>query len=120
MSNAINVVYCTYASRRGHAIVGARQYLPKVWAEDPQRRDDARVPADVVFKTKPRLALDLLTDLHAAGVLPPWVTGDEVYGRDGHLRRFCEDREVGYVLGCSSEDGRHAGLVEMPAVTQDV
>jgi SRSO17 transposase len=99
VSNAINVVYCTYASRRGHAIVGARQYLPKVWADDPQRREVAAVPDDVMFKTKPWLAIDLLNDLDTTGVLPPWVTGDEVYGRDGHLRRFCEDRAVGYVLG---------------------
>jgi SRSO17 transposase len=99
VSNAINVVYCTYASARGHAIVGARPYLPRDWAEDPQRRERAGVPPEVVFKTKPQLAVDLLTDLDTAGVLPAWVTGDEVYGPDGRLRRFCEDRSVGYVLG---------------------
>ena len=71
---------CTYASARGHAIVGARPYLPKDWAEDPQRRERAGVPLEVVFKTKPQLAVDLLTDLDTAGVLPAWVTGDEVYG----------------------------------------
>ena len=79
--------------------MGARPYLPKDWAEDPQRRERAGVPLEVVFKTKPQLAVDLLTDLDTAGVLPAWVTGDEVYGPDGRLRRFCEDRSVGYVLG---------------------
>lgn len=29
VANAINVVYCTYATPRGHAHVGARLYLPK-------------------------------------------------------------------------------------------
>jgi hypothetical protein len=68
------------------------------------------VPADPVapapvadnefaFKTKPALAVDILTDLHAAGVLPPWATSDEVYGQDKALRGFCEDHDVGYVLG---------------------
>jgi SRSO17 transposase len=99
VSNAINVVYCTYAGPRGHAIVGARPYLPQDWADDPERRARAGVPPEVMFKTKPQLAIDLLTDLDGAGVLPPWVTADEVYGRDGRLRRFCEDRSVGYVLG---------------------
>ncbi|MGH3997353.1 MAG: transposase [Pseudonocardiaceae bacterium] len=32
-------------------------------------------------------------------MLPPWVTADEVYGRDPAVRAFCEDRGVGYVLG---------------------
>jgi len=99
VANAINVVYCTYASARGHAQVGARLYLPKEWAADTARRERAGVPDSVEFKTKPQLAVDILTDLHTAGVLPPWVTGDEVYGRDTALRSFCQDRGVGYVLG---------------------
>jgi SRSO17 transposase len=99
VANAVNIVYCTYASSRGHAQVGARLYLPKEWAADPERRARAGVPESVVFTTKPQLAGDILTDLEVAGVLPPWVTGDEVYGRDSTLRAFCEDRSVGYVLG---------------------
>lgn len=43
--------------------------------------------------------MDILTDLHAAGLLPPWATGDEVYGRDNGLRGFCEQHQVGYVFG---------------------
>jgi SRSO17 transposase len=54
---------------------------------------------EFAFKTKPALATDILTDLHDAGVLPPWATGDEVYGRDKALRAFCEEHNVGYVLG---------------------
>jgi SRSO17 transposase len=99
VANAINIVYCTYASGRGHAQVGARLYLPQEWAADPARRERAGVPEDVVFKTKPELGIDILTDLLAANALPPWVTGDEVYGRDPALRVWCEDRGVGYVLG---------------------
>ena len=99
VTNAINIVYCTYASSRGHAQVGARVYLPRDWAADPQRRAAAGVPETVVFQTKPQLAVDILAELDTAGVLPPWVTGDEVYGRDPALRAFCEDRDVGYVLG---------------------
>lgn len=77
----------------------ALNLLPKEWASGPRRRARAGVGETVVFKTKPQLAVDILTDLDTAGVLPPWVTGDEVYGRDTTLRAFCEDRGVGYVLG---------------------
>jgi len=105
VANAINVVYCTYATARGHAQVGARLYLPREWADDTHdgydaaRRERAGIPDSVQFKTKPQLAVDILTDLHDAGALPPWVTGDEVYGRDKALRSYCENRDVGYVLG---------------------
>ncbi|MGH3925613.1 MAG: IS701 family transposase, partial [Pseudonocardiaceae bacterium] len=102
VTNAVNVVYCTYASPLGHAHVGSRLYLPKDWAGDPERRTRAGVGEDTAFRTKPQLAVDLLNDLDTAGVLPPWVASDEEYGRDTTLRSFCEDRAVGYVLGVPS------------------
>ena len=98
VTNAVNVVYCTYATPRGHALVGARPYLPQEWTDDPDRRARAGIPEAVTFRTKPQLALDLLTDLHTAGEAPPWATGDEVYGRDGALRGFCEPHDIGYVF----------------------
>jgi SRSO17 transposase len=99
VSNVINIVYCSYATPSGHALVGARPYLPAEWAADPDRRDVAGVPANVEFATKPELGAAILADLHADGVLPPWVTGDEVYGRDQRLRAWLEDHGTGYVLG---------------------
>jgi len=99
VSNAVNVVYASLATHRGHALVAARPYLPRDWADDDQRRTLAKVPDAVVFKTKPALATDILTDLHAAGLAPPWATGDEVYGRDKTLREFCEQHHRGYVFG---------------------
>ena len=90
ISNAINVVYCSFAVRAGHALVGARPYLPREWATDPDRRARARVPQEITFATKPELGRQILADLHAEGRLPPWVTGDEVYGADPNLRAWLE------------------------------
>lgn len=103
VTNAVNVVYCTYATARGHAIVGARPYLPQEWIDDPDRRERAGIDEAVTFRTKPQLARDLLAELHAAGKAAPWATGDEVYGRDSALRGFCEDHDIGYVfeVACS-------------------
>jgi SRSO17 transposase len=103
VSNAINVVYCSFATRAGHALVGARPYLPAEWATDDKRREQAGVPEEVVFATEPELGRQILADLHAEGRLPAWVTGDEVYGRDPGLRAWLESEQVntGYVLGIS-------------------
>jgi len=78
VANAVNVVYCTYAGWRGHAQVGAL-YLPKGWTTDPERCERVGVgPPRRGVQDQPQLAVDLLTDLDTAGVLPPWVTADEV------------------------------------------
>jgi SRSO17 transposase len=98
VANGINVVYATYAAAAGHAAVAARLYLPADWAGDRERRRAAGVPDDLEFKTKPQLAIEMLGEITAEGSCPPWVTGDEVYGRDAKLRSFLEARHTGYVL----------------------
>lgn len=104
VENAINVVYCSFATAAGHALVGARPYLPKEWADDTDRRTAAGVPGELEFATKPELGRQILADLHAEDRLPPWVTGDEVYGRDPRLRAWLEGPDVntGYVLGIAA------------------
>jgi SRSO17 transposase len=98
VANGINVVYASCAAPAGHAVVGARLYVPRDWADDQERRRAAGIPGDLTFATKPQLAAEIIKDLLAEGRCPPWVTGDEVYGRDAKLRTFLEERRTGYVL----------------------
>jgi SRSO17 transposase len=98
VANGINVVYASYAALAGHAVVSARLYVPKDWADDNGRRAAAGIPEDLEFKTKPQLAAEMIKQVLAEGRCPPWVTGDEVYGRDAKLRISLEERRTGYVL----------------------
>ena len=98
VANGINVVYASYTAPAGHAVIAARLYVPKDWADDRDRRHAAGIPGDLKFDTKPQLAAEIVKDLLAEGRCPPWVTGDEVYGRDAGLRSFLEDHGTGYVL----------------------
>jgi SRSO17 transposase len=91
-------VFLAYASSRGHAFLDRALYLPKSWAEDAARREAAGVPQDVRFATKGDLAQTMLTRAFAAEVPAAWVTGDEVYGNDGGLRRWLEEQGRPYVL----------------------
>jgi SRSO17 transposase len=110
IANGVNTVYCSYATPGGHALIGARIYLPKDQLTDPDRRAALGIPPNVVFKTKPQLAQDVLADAIADDTMPPWVAGDEVYGRSGPLRTFIQDHAIGYVMrvGC-------AFTVELPS-----
>lgn len=103
IANGVNTVYCSYATPGGHALTGARLYVPADQLDDPDRRAALGIDAEVEFKTKPQLAKDILTDMVADGSMPPWAAGDEVYGRSGELRTFLEDNTIGYVLrvGCA-------------------
>ena len=91
-------VFLAYASPRGHAFLDRALYLPKVWAEDVARREAAGVPQNVRFATKGELAQQMLARAFAAEVPAAWVTGDEVYGNDGGLRRWLEAQRRPYVL----------------------
>ncbi len=52
VANGINVVYASYAAPAGHAIIAARPYVPKDWADDSQRRRAAGIPENLSFATK--------------------------------------------------------------------
>jgi SRSO17 transposase len=94
-------VFLAYASTRGRAFVDRELYLPQEWAADPERRTEAGVPPTVGFATTGQLATTMLARAFAAGVRAAWVTGDEVDGDDGRLRRWLEDQQRPYVLAVS-------------------
>ncbi len=92
-------VFLAYATPRGRAFIDRALYLPEEeWATDEQRREAARVPAEIGFATKGELARRMLSHAFEAGVPAKWITADEVYGNDGKLRRWLETRNKPYVL----------------------
>jgi SRSO17 transposase len=91
-------VFLAYASRRGHALVDRELYLPEGWLSDRVRCREAAIPDAVGFRTKPELARVMLERALDAGVPCGWVTADEVYGGDGRLRRWLEERDLPHVL----------------------
>jgi SRSO17 transposase len=95
-------VFLSYFNRRSYVFLDRRLYLPEDWCTDWERRQEARVPADVTFKTKPQLALEMLEHAWAQGVPMAWVTGDEVYGDAPYLRDGITGAGKKYVLAVSS------------------
>lgn len=90
--------FLSYATTKGRVFLDRRLYLPKEWCDDPERRAQAQVPADVVFQTKPEQAMAMLEHAWQAGVPMQWVTGDEVYGDAPALRDLVAQHGRWYVL----------------------
>ncbi|WP_203903519.1 IS701 family transposase [Virgisporangium aliadipatigenens] len=98
IENCQLAVHLSYASPLGHTLVDVALYLPRSWADDPQRRTEAGVPDSVTFATKPQLARALIDTAVAGGLPCRWVTGDEAYGGDPHLATALRAHQLGYVL----------------------
>src|SRR6202021_3219413 len=63
VANGINTVHLSYVREKtGHALAGARQWIPAEDIEDPVKSLVMGLPLDLRFRTKGQLAIDVLTD----------------------------------------------------------
>src|SRR5690349_16018930 len=88
-------VYLAYVTRREHALVAVRLYLPEEWSR--KRMTAAGVPRGVRFRTRHQLILDML-DEHGGRLPHAWVSGDGELGRSSWLRRQLQARGESYLL----------------------
>jgi len=96
-------VNCHYAERTVAWPVATRLYLPKDWANDPDRRQQAHVPVDVAFQTKPEIALDLLDQAQAWELRWACVTADADYGDNPNFLAGLEQRRQRYVVAVRAD-----------------
>jgi SRSO17 transposase len=96
LDNCQVAVYAAYASSAGHTLLDERLYLPEEWATDAARRQEAGVPEDIVFRTKPELALELMRRL-GPKIRHGWVTFDEGYGKDPAFLSGLEELDERYI-----------------------
>jgi SRSO17 transposase len=94
-------VYMAYASRREHALVNMRLYLPEEWTKERSRCKAAGVPKEIKFRTRHELALEML-DEHGRLLPHRWVTGDDEMGRPMDFRLKLRTRGERYLLAIPS------------------
>ena len=103
VANGINTVHLSYVREKtGHALIGARQWIPAEHIADPVKSLVAALPPDLRFRTKGQLAIDIMKDACADGLAFDFACEDEVYGSCTELRQFLEDRGQAYVLRVAS------------------
>src|SRR5271155_3186037 len=87
---------------RGTVPLGWALYLPEDWCEDEGRRRKAKIPDEVVFKTKPELGVELIERAAGWDVPKAPVLGDHAYGENTWLRDRLDQAGCEYVLSVGS------------------
>jgi SRSO17 transposase len=88
---------------QGTLPLGWQLYLPEDWCNDPRRRAKAKIPDEVVFRTKPELAGDLCERAAGFELSAAPVLGDCAYGDDAGFRGRLTQLELEYVLAVRAE-----------------
>jgi len=104
VDNGQVAIYMGYASRKEHALVDTRLYLPKEWAKDKARRKKCGVPKQIRYQTRHEQALDMLKN--NGKYLPhSWIAGDDEMGRSSCFRRDLRALGEQYLLAVPSNTG---------------
>ena len=93
VANGVNTVHLSYVREKtGHALAGARQWIPEEDIKDPVKSLVTGLPLDLRFRTKGQLAIGILDEAYADGLSFDFACGDEVYGSCTELREYLEGR----------------------------
>jgi SRSO17 transposase len=88
-----------------------RLYLPRHWATDDQRLDEAGVPPEFrVPRSKREIALDLLEELRAEGLPRRVVVAGTAYGAAQDFRDSLGERGWSYIVGVNDDLPDEASL----------
>jgi len=102
VTNCQVAVSLTVATQHQHLPLDMELYLPQEWIDDEPRRAEAKIPAEVVFRTKPEIALDLIARWVLEDVPKATVCGDSGYGYDSKFRGGVTQLGFEYTLGVPS------------------
>jgi SRSO17 transposase len=80
LDNCIVTVHLAVVRGLFKTLIDAALFLPKLWSDDRERCRKAKIPDDVIYRPKWRIALEQLTRAIANGLKFNWLTFDEYYG----------------------------------------
>ena len=92
-------VSLSVATRSTHLPVDFELYLPESWANDAKKRREGGVPKDVVFRTKPELALDMIRRALRDNVPSGVLLADAAYGNSSAFRAAVRAEGLDYAVG---------------------
>jgi SRSO17 transposase len=118
--NGIVTVHLAAARGRFKALLDAELYLPQSWDADRPRCEAADIPADVVYRAKWRIALELLGRADGNGHHFDWVVFDEGYGGKPEFLAALDDTGQRYVGEVPATFAVRLGRSAQTTAAQDV
>jgi len=113
VDNCVMAVHMGYVAGDFQCLLDSDLFLPEDWANDPQRRAEVGVPDDVVFRTKPQIAMDQVRRALRNGIRVSAWTFDEAYGRGAEFLDGMDELGQNYVGEIPSD---FYGWVRQPRV----
>ena len=92
-------VSLSVATHHASLPIAWRLYLPESWASDRERREATGVPKEIIFQTKPAIALAQIRQAVEQGVPPAPVLADSAYGNETRFREGLTELELQYAVG---------------------
>jgi SRSO17 transposase len=97
VDNCVVAVHLGFAAGDFECLLDSDLFLPEEWANDPVRRSEVGVPDDVVFRTKPQIALAQVRRALKNGIRVSAWTFDEAYGRGAEFLDGLDELGQNYV-----------------------
>ena len=95
-------VSLSLATEQASLPVAYQLYLPEIWAQERERRNQAGVPEEIRFQTKPAIALEQIRGLVEEDVPRAPVLADAAYGNDNGFRDGLQQLRLEYAVGVQS------------------
>ena len=99
IENCIVTVHLGIVRGLFKTLLDAALFLPKAWSEDRERCREAKIPDDVVYRPKWRIALEQLACAIGNGLTFNWLTFDEYYGGKPAFLEELDTRSGTYYVG---------------------
>jgi SRSO17 transposase len=92
--------FLAYADTTGNRVLVDRElYIPEEsWFGSPERCEEAGIPEEVTFTTRPQQVRTMIERIVAAGLPFAWFAADEEFGQNPGLRQFLEKEKIAYVM----------------------
>ncbi len=116
VDNCVVGVHLGYVYGDFQCLIDSDLFLPEDWINDDDLRKETKVPDEIVFRTKPEIALGQLQRALKNGVRFSALTFDELYGRSGPFLDGLEDLDQHYVGEIPSD---FVGWLKPPRILEE-
>jgi SRSO17 transposase len=95
--NCVQLLHLGFSDGDFNCVLDNAIVLPRSWTDSPERRERARIPDDLKYRSKTQIALDLLDRASANGVRFGWVYVGIDYASDAQFLKDLDARGLRYV-----------------------